>query len=318
MTGSRIAQAMRTVAVGLLMGAAEVVPGVSGGTIAVISGIYERLVNSLRQFTPYLLITLKNHGFKAVWQRADAGFLLLLFGGMAISILLFASAVGYLLEHEPVGIWSFFFGLVVASTFIVFRQIERRGIDLVFACGAGAAVGLVITTLVPLELAPTPLFVFLGGAIAVCAWILPGLSGSFILLILGLYSFVLDAIRQFDLLTLGALGAGCAVGLVSFAQILSRLFRYFRNETLAVLTGFMIGSLVKLWPWKHTSSYQLKADGSQIPLVQEPVMPATYAALTGGEPQVLVAILAALAGCGLVLLIAYLATVSSDNQVELR
>ncbi|XOV89988.1 MAG: DUF368 domain-containing protein [Pseudomonadota bacterium] len=316
--GPRLIEALRTAAVGLLMGAAEVVPGVSGGTIAFISGIYERLVNSLRQFTPYLLVMLKNHGIRAVWQRVDAGFLLVLFGGMAVSVLLFASAVGYLLDHEPVGIWSFFFGLVIASTFVVYRQIERRGFDLMFACGAGAAVGLVITTLVPIELAPTPLFIFFAGAVAVCAWILPGLSGSFILLILGLYGFVLDAVRQFDLMTLGALGAGCAVGLVSFAQILSRLFRYFRNETLAVLTGFMLGSLVKLWPWKHTLSYQLKADGSQIPLVQEPVMPSTYAAMTGSDPQVMVAILAAVGGCGLVLLIHYLASVSGENRVEFR
>lgn len=297
----------KIVSIGMLMGAAEVVPGVSGGTIAFISGVYERLVNALRQFTPYLFVFLKNHGIKAAWRRADGNFLFALFGGMGISILLFASTIGYLLRNEPVAIWSFFMGLVLASVWVVYKQISLLTGRIPIACGVGALIGIVITTLVPVELEPTPLFIFLGGAVAVCAWILPGLSGSFILLILGLYAVVIDAIEHLEIITLLTLGAGCAVGIVSFAQLLGRLFRHFRDETLAVLTGFMLGSLVKLWPWKQTTSYQIREDGSHMPLIQEPVMPGVYASVTGDEPQVLVALVALATGIVIVLLVNWFA-----------
>ncbi|MEX0943577.1 MAG: DUF368 domain-containing protein [Pseudomonadales bacterium] len=304
----------KIISIGMLMGAAEVVPGVSGGTIAFISGIYERLVNALRQFTPHLLVFLKNHGIKATWRRADGNFLVALFGGMGIAIILFASTINYLLQNEPIPIWSFFMGLVLASVWVVYKQISRPGGDLIVACGVGALVGIVITTLVPIELTPSPLFIFLGGAVAVCAWILPGLSGSFILLILGLYAVIINAIEQFEIVTLLTLGAGCAVGIVSFAQLLGRLFRYFRDQTLAVLTGFMLGSLMKLWPWKHTTSYQIREDGSPLPLIQEPVMPGAYAEVTGSEPQIAVAIGAMLAGIIIVLLVNWFA---SRDRLEL-
>ncbi|MEX2365682.1 MAG: DUF368 domain-containing protein, partial [Pseudohongiellaceae bacterium] len=195
----------------------------------------------------------------------------------------------------------------------VYKKISRFGVDLVFACGLGAAVGMVITTVAPVELAPTPLFIFAAGAVAVCAWILPGLSGSFILLVLGLYAMVIDAVEQLDLATLSILGAGCAIGLVTFSQVLSRLFRYFRDETLAVLTGFMLGSLIKLWPWKHTLSYQLREDGRRIPLVEEPVLPSVYASITGHEPEIPMAIVAVLVGFVLVLLMDWLSERSANS-----
>ncbi|MDZ7683771.1 MAG: DUF368 domain-containing protein [Gammaproteobacteria bacterium] len=240
----------------MLMGAAEVVPGVSGGTIAFISGIYERLLNSLRQFTPRLLGVLRRDGIKAVRDRVDGGFLLLLGAGMGFSVIAFAGIIGYFIEHEAIALWSFFAGLVLGSVYIVTRQISRFGLDLVMAAAAGVAVGVVITSVAPVEIEPTPWFIFAAGAVAVSAWILPGLSGSFILLILGLYTVIIDAINTFEVVTLLALASGCAIGLVTFAQVLWRLLSRFRDETLAVLTGFMLGSLVKLWPWKHTLSYQ--------------------------------------------------------------
>ncbi len=293
---------IRTVLIGMLMGAAEVVPGVSGGTIAFISGIYERLLNALRQFTPALFRVLTREGIGAVWRQVDAGFLMTLAAGMGASIVLFASAIGYLLEHEQIALWSFFMGLVAASVFVVTRQMSRYGFDLLLAAATGAVFGVIITTVAPVELSPTPWLVFAGGAVAVCAWILPGLSGSFILLILGLYAAVIDAIRSFDVMTLAALGAGCALGLVCFAQVLTRLLARYRDETLAVLTGFMVGSMVKLWPWKHTLSYQLKDDGARIPVVEEPVLPGTYFNLTGDDPQVMLA--AAMVVCGVLLVLA--------------
>ncbi len=292
---------VRVGVIGLLMGAAEIVPGVSGGTIAFISGIYERLINAIRQFTPYVLVELRNVGIKAVWRKTDASFLLVLFSGMLISILIFASGVGYLLQHEAIALWSFFSGLVLASSLIVSRQISSFGFDIALATAIGLVIGIVITQLVPVNLSPTPLMLFVGGSVAICAWILPGLSGSFVLLILGLYAFVINAIKTFALADLAFLAAGCAVGIVCFSQVLARLFRHYRNETLAMLTGFMLGSLAKLWPWKNTISYQLGEDGSQIPLVQEPILPDAYHQLTGQEPDILLALACALGGAILVL-----------------
>lgn len=302
-----VREVLQLISIGLIMGAAEVVPGVSGGTIAFISGIYERLVGSIQQFTPYILVKIKNKGIKAVWADVDASFLLILFLSMGISILLFASWVSYLLHSQPIAIWSFFFGLVIASSGIVFREITSFGLATGLAIAVGISIGLVVTQIVPLGLAPTPLMLFLGGAVAICAWILPGLSGSFILLILGLYTFVIDAINSLDIINLAYIAAGAAIGLVSFAQVLTRLFAHHRNKTLAVLTGFMLGSLAKLWPWKSTISYQIKPDGSQIPLVQEPVMPGVYTQLTGQDADILLAIFCALLGGVLVLALDWVA-----------
>ncbi|MFP6808427.1 MAG: DUF368 domain-containing protein [Pseudomonadales bacterium] len=288
-------------AIGLVMGAAEVVPGVSGGTIAFISGIYERLVNSISQFTPLLFKELKNNGLMAVWRQVNANFLLVLFAGMGISILSFASGVSYLLHNEPIIIWSFFFGLVIASSIIMFKEITSKGVDVGLAIGVGIGIGIVITQLVPIELEPTPLSLFVGGTVAICAWILPGLSGSFILLILGLYAYVIGAIKSFDIGGLAFFAAGAAIGLVCFSQVLSRLFNHHKNVTLAALTGFMLGSVAKLWPWKNTTSYQIKSDGSQVPLVQEPVMPEAYTQLTGQEADIALAVISALVGGVLVL-----------------
>ena len=304
---SRTRDFFRVAIIGLMMGAAEVVPGVSGGTIAFISGIYEKLVNSIRQFNPYLLVQLKKDGIRAVWQDVDASFLLMLFGSMAVSVLLFASGVSYLLHNEPVVIWSFFFGLVIASSVVVSREITGFGPGIGMAAATGIGVGIVITQLVPIELEPTPLMLFIGGSVAVCAWILPGLSGSFILLILGLYGFVIDAIKSLDIVSMAFVGAGCIVGLVAFSQVLARLFSHHKNETLAVLTGFMLGSLGKLWPWKNTLSYQIQSDGSQIPLVQEPVMPGVYSDLTGEPADIGIAVVCVVAGAVLVFLLDWVA-----------
>lgn len=309
-----LTELFRIAAVGLVMGAAEVVPGVSGGTIAFISGIYERLINSIKQFTPFLLLQLKKNGVKSTWRRVDATFLLVLFTGMGVSVLVFANAVSYLLHNEPIAIWSFFFGLVVVSTGVVSREITSYGANIGLGVGVGIVIGILVTHLVPITLEPTPLMLFVGGSIAVCAWILPGLSGSFILLLLGLYGFVIDAIKSLDVLNLAFLAAGAVVGLVSFSQVLSRLFALFKNETLAVLLGFMLGSLAKLWPWKNTTSYQIEPDGSQIPLIQEPVFPDVYSNLTGQDAQIMMAIACALVGGALVLVLHWVARMTNDPE----
>jgi putative membrane protein len=285
----------------MVMGAAEIVPGVSGGTIAFVTGIYERLINSIKQFTPMLLLTLKNEGLKATWMKVDANFLLTLLAGMVVSIVVLASGLKYLLNHEAVLIWSFFFGLVLFSVWLVLLQITRYGIDIVIAIGIGGLIGYILTSAVPLNIPPTPLNLFLGGMIAISAWVLPGISGSFMLLIMGLYRFVIEAIADFNLLLLASFAAGCGIGIVAFSQLLSRLLARFKNETLAVLTGVMLGSLVKIWPWRHTTSYQIKSDGSQTPLVEEPVLPWAYMDLTGADPQFMLAAAGFLAGAVAVL-----------------
>lgn len=281
---------MRLFGIGLVMGAAEIVPGVSGGSIAFITGIYERLLNAIKNFTPMLLLKLKNDGIKATWVAVDANFLLILLSGMVVSVVLLASGLNHLLENQPVMIWSFFFGLVLLSAWIVLRRITRFGLDIGFAIGVGIAFGYIITAAVPLNLSPTPLNLFFGGVIAISAWVLPGISGSFILLILGLYRFVIEAIADLNLLLLVSFAAGCGIGIVAFSHLLSRLLARYQNETLAVLTGVMLGSLGKIWPWRHVSSYQIKADGSQTPLVEAPVLPAAYTDLTGADADIGLAI----------------------------
>ena len=311
---SGLREFFRIAIVGLVMGAAEVVPGVSGGTIAFISGIYERLINSIRQFTPLMALQLKKNGVQSTWQRIDATFLLVLFAGMGVSILMFANAVSYLLLNESIAIWSFFFGLVVVSTLVISREITSFNIRIGLGICFGLVIGVLVTQIVPITLEPTPLMLFVGGSVAVCAWILPGLSGSFILLLLGLYGFVIDAIKSLDVSNLAFLAAGAVVGLVSFSQLLSRLYALFKNETLAVLMGFMLGSLAILWPWKNTTSYQINADGSQIPLVQEPVSPDVYTSLTGLDAQIMVAVVCALVGGALVLLLHWVARIGSGSE----
>jgi putative membrane protein len=300
--------------IGLVMGAAEVVPGVSGGTIAFITGIYLRLITAIQRFTPVVFRDLFKDGISATWLRLDINFLLTLLAGMATSVLLFASGIHYLLDNHPIFIWSLFFGLVLASVILVAKQIARFGWDLGLYVLSGAAFGLVVANLLPVEVSPTPVYLFVAGAVAICAWILPGLSGSYLLLILGLYRGVIEAIKNFDIEPLFYLGMGMLLGIVTFARILDRLFRNYRDATLSLLTGFMLGSLVKLWPWQYVRSYQIKPDGSQVPLVSEPVTPMAYAAMTGLDAELLMALLGLVVGLGCVVLLAFLSVAEAESK----
>ena len=293
---------IRIVLVGLLMGAAEVVPGVSGGTIAFVSGFYERLVNGIARLTPFSLLELPKIGFSAWWKKYDLGFLFVLFGAMLVSILILARGVSYLLAEHPVGIWSFFFGLVLSSIFVVGRRLLPLSVESGLALGVGVAFGMVVVRIIPFEADISGFTLFAGGCVAVCAWILPGLSGSFVLLVLGLYQTVIAAIKNFELLTLCYLGLGCVVGLMVFSRTIRVLLFRFHDVTVALLVGFMLGSLTKIWPWKYTTSYQIKSDGGQIPLVQEPVLPGAYEQLTGGDPEVMLALAALVAGSTVIFL----------------
>ena len=236
---------------GMGMGAADVVPGVSGGTIAFIVGIYDELINSIKSINIDNLKLLFTGKFKEFFININAGFLLSVFLGIGISVFSLAKIITWLLTDYPVLVWSFFFGLVLASTWFVSRDIKEKNRKTLFSFLIGVGIAFYITVATPAE-TPTNLpFVFLCGAIAICAMILPGISGSFILVLLGKYFFIMDAVKSFDVVIIAIFGAGACLGITSFSRILSFALKHFRNITLSILTGFMLGSLNKVWPWKE-------------------------------------------------------------------
>lgn len=235
---------------GIAMGAADVVPGVSGGTIAFVAGIYEELISSINAISFESFKILIKEGLLAAWRHVNGNFLLALGIGIFLSIISLAKIIRYLIENEPVLVWSFFFGLVLASVLYVAKQIKQWNVFVVTGIFLGAAVAFWITTIPPQNMAMSNSFIFLSGALAICAMILPGISGSFILLLLGAYKPVLDAIHEKNFTLLGFLAAGAIVGLLTFSRLLKWLFDHYERITLAVLTGFILGSLNKIWPWK--------------------------------------------------------------------
>lgn len=292
----RSREALLVLMKGMAMGIAEVVPGVSGGTVAYITGIYERLLRAINACSFETLRILRIDGLTASWNHLDGSFLVFLFGGMAISVITLAHGMSFLLHNHPIAVWAFFFGIIIASSCFMVVEINDWAPLSLIALLAGVCTGVVISSAIPVELEGTLPIIFVAGAFAVCAWILPGVSGSYILLILGLYATVMDAISNMDLLLLGVLAAGCVTGLLGFSRLLVRLLAQHRDATLALLTGFMLGSLVKVWPWKYTLSYQIGASGTRIPLQQEVVLPNAYQQLTGGDPQMGLALLLGASG----------------------
>lgn len=289
---------------GMAMGAADVVPGVSGGTIAFISGIYEELLGSISNINISLFKTLKNEGFVKAWNQLNGNFLASLFIGMLISLLSLAKVISWLLDTKPVLLWSFFFGLVLASIIYIAKQITRWSIVSISLLIGAAVLAYYITTLNPLISENTsPFFIFLAGAIAICAMILPGISGSFILVLLGAYKAVLDAVNSRDLVTITTFMVGCLTGLLIFSKVLKWLFANYKNITLATLTGFIIGSLNKIWPWKKVLTYRTNSHGEQVPFNEASISPFSYE----GDPQLLYAFLLALLGFSLILLLEKLA-----------
>ncbi|HUH27049.1 DUF368 domain-containing protein [Gelidibacter sp.] len=251
---------------GLAMGAADAVPGVSGGTIAFISGIYEELITTISGVNLSLLATLKKSGFLAFWKQLNGNFLVALLTGILISFVSFMRLAKYLIEQHPVLIWSFFFGLIVASIFFVGKQIKTWNLGTIAALIIGTLAAYYITTLPSMANNDSSVFLFFAGAIAICAMILPGISGSFILVILGAYKTLSDAIHDFDFKRIAIFAIGALIGLLSFSRVLKWLFNHYKNTTLAVLTGFIFGSLNKIWPWKETLTILKKSTGQTIPV----------------------------------------------------
>lgn len=277
---------------GLAMGAADAVPGVSGGTIAFISGIYEELISTISNVNLSLLKTLINKGFKAFWEQLNGNFLLALLSGIIISFISFMRLAKYLLEFHPVLIWSFFFGLIVASIFFVAKQITNWNFSTVLALIVGAVVAFYISQLPSLGANENTWFLFLAGAIAICAMILPGISGSFILIILGAYKALSDAIHDIDIKKILIFTSGAVIGLLSFSHVLKWLFKHYHNITLALLTGFIFGSLNKVWPWKNTLTWHIDSKGIKSPLVQESISPFSFQ----GNHQLLYALILMILG----------------------
>jgi putative membrane protein len=285
----RLVSHLRIALVGFLMGCADVVPGVSGGTIAFICGIYERLINGIKSLDLTTLRLVLRADWRGAWDRVPVVFFLCLSGGLLVAIVSMARVLAHLMLHHPIPLWSFFFGLVLASIGLLARQTWswRAGdwaLFIVFAVATYFLVGLSVLR------TPEGLpFIFLAGAIAICAMILPGISGSYLLVILGQYPRVLDAVNQRDLVTLAVFCAGIATGILSFVRVVSWLLRTHRHATLIALTGVMAGALRTLWPWKATVSTRINSAGEEVPLLQANVAPAA----AGGQLGLALALLGA-------------------------
>ncbi len=291
---------------GIAMGAADVVPGVSGGTIAFITGIYEELVDSIKSVNLAALRLLFKKGIPAFWEHINGWFLLSVFSGILISVFSLAKILETLLLHYPIMVWSFFFGLIIASAITILKKIKRWKPADVVGIVAGSITAYFITVLSPAQTPETYWFVFLAGALAICAMILPGISGAFILLLLGKYAFMIAAISQLNVIIILIFGLGAVVGLLSFSNLLSFLLHKFHDITVAVLAGFMIGSLNKVWPWKKVVETFTDRHGEIQPLVEKNILPATYHEITS-EPSFLgYAILFALIGFSIIFIFEWL------------
>lgn len=236
---------------GMGMGAADVVPGVSGGTIAFIVGIYDELINSIKSVNGESLKLLFTGKIGAFWKAINGNFLCSILLGIGISVFSLAKLITWLLVAHPILVWAFFFGLVLASTWFVSKDIKRWHIGTIAMFIVGVAVAFYITVATPAQTPDNYAFIFLCGAIAICAMILPGISGSFILVLLGKYMYIMEAVKEFKIGTLAVFAAGALIGITAFSRVLSYALAHFRNSTLALLTGFMLGSLNKVWPWKE-------------------------------------------------------------------
>jgi len=295
---------------GMAMGAADVVPGVSGGTIAFITGIYQELLDTIKGFNLSVFKTLKEDGVKATWKKTNATFLVVLFAGIFTSIISLAKGITFLLVTYPILLWAFFFGLIVASSLIIGKYIKEWNWKTIGIMVIGAAVAFYITIAAPSQIPDGFIYIFLSGCIAICAMILPGISGSFILLLLGAYATVLgsisglvDALKEFDIqqitkygMNIGIFMIGCVVGIISFSNFLSWMFKKAYSLTMALLTGFMIGSLNKVWPWKETTEFRINSHGAEVPFLQSNISPSNFESLYGEPSQLWFAIGLAIAG----------------------
>lgn len=292
---------------GVAMGAADIVPGVSGGSIALIAGIYQELLDSINSFSLENLKLLTKGEVKRFYKAVNGSFLLSLLLGILTSIFLLSRLITYLMSDHPIPLWSFFTGLILVSAFMILKEIKRWHLGVVLAVLIGTAIAWWVTNLPPTTTPDALWFTFLSGSIAICAMILPGISGSFILLILGQYEGILQAVTERNFLKLFVFAMGCIVGILSFSRVVSWLLRKYHSATIGLLSGFMLGSVNELWPWKIVTAWRTSSSGEEKPFLTENILPGSYLAQVGEQPQVMAAVSAFAFGIGLVLFIEWLA-----------
>lgn len=259
---------------GIGMGAANVIPGVSGGTIALLTGIFERLINAIKSFNLKAARLLFSGKFREFSKHTDLRFVIAVLTGIAIAIFTLAKLLEYLFEHYPILVWAYFFGLIVASVYFIGKRVEKWNSSVIIFGIVGAAMAISITVLTPARENDAVWYLFLCGIVATCSMILPGLSGSFILILMGNYQLVwIDSINSLDIRVLTPLIIGAGAGLLGFSYILSWVFKNFKDQTLSLLTGFILGSLAILWPWKKTITTFIDRHGVEKPLKQELIFP---------------------------------------------
>lgn len=283
---------------GIGMGAANVIPGVSGGTIALITGIFEKLINSIKSFDLKAVKLILKGDFKGFFNRINMGFLLSVFLGIFISILTLAKILGFLFENYPVYIWAYFFGLILASVYFVGRRIEIVDIWVVITFLVGTLIAVLLSVLSPATENTRIYYLILCGVVAICSMILPGLSGSFVLILMGNYELIfIEAVNEFDMGILIPVGVGAVLGLLAFSHILSWIFKRYKDQTISLLTGFILGSLSILWPWKN-EVYQtgppgeilLKSSGDPVIIGYEKYLPQQF------DTEVIISILLVITG----------------------
>ncbi len=286
---------------GMAMGAADIVPGVSGGSIALITGIYQQLLDSINSFTGVNLKLLLKLEVKKFYRAVNGTFLLSLLLGILTSIFSLSRVITYLMDEHPIPLWSFFCGLILISAFVILREIKRWHLGVIVALVIGTVGAYFITELPPTNTPEAAWFTFVSGAIAICAMILPGISGSFLLLILGKYEMILKAVGDRDVVTLALFASGCIVGILAFSRVISWFLKKYYAITIGLLSGFMLGSMNKLWPWKVVTAFRTSSSGEEKPFLTSNFFPGQYLEQTGLEPQMGMAIAGFLFGIFLVI-----------------
>jgi putative membrane protein len=293
---------------GLCMGIADAVPGVSGGTIAFITGIYEELLHSLNEIDKDAFRLIAAFRFAELWKKINGNFLLTVLAGIATSLLILVSIVFNLIVHYPIWISSFFFGVIFASVALVLKEIKAWGYKPVLSFVVSAAAGYFITTLAPMNTPDAYWFIFICGALAICSMILPGISGAFILVLLGKYQFMISSLVELNVWVIIIFAAGCGIGLLGFARLITWVLDHYHRITVAVLAGLMMGSLNKVWPWRQWIEYATTRKGEQIAVFDKSILPWHFLSETGRDPQLFQAILMIALGVCIVIVTERIAT----------
>lgn len=300
---------------GIGMGAANVIPGVSGGTIALVTGIFEELILGLKSFNFTALKLVFKGRFKEFADYVHLKFLVLVFLGVFISLFSIAKLFTYLFEHHPIHLWSFFFGLILTSIYYVGRTITRFSFWVWVWFAFGSIIAVLIAVLTPGKESDNIFYLFVCGIVAICGMILPGISGSFILILMGNYKLImLEGVSNFDMSILIPVGIGTVVGLVGFSYVLSYIFKHFPNQTLGLLTGFIAGSLYTIWPWKEVITTFVDSEGEIHPLIQRNRLPWEYTEITGQPDHLWAALLWIFIGVILIVVLESMANMQSSSK----